>query len=197
VNADDDPQLDTAGTQMTDEAIIAATRVWLEKVVIGLGLCPFAASVYRQQQIRYRVSEQRSTVGLLGDLEQELLYLQSAEPRDCETSLLIHPQVLGDFRDYNDFLDEADALLRVMDLEGELQIASFHPQYEFADAAPDAIENYGNRSPYPMLHLLREASVTFAITTYPGVHDISSNNMKTLRRLGKDGWQKLWTENSR
>ncbi len=177
---------------MPDTEIIAATRLWLEKAVIGLGLCPFAAKAYQQQQIRYRVSAQRSTTGLLDDLKRELRHLQGADPQDCETSLLIHPQVLGDFLDYNDFLDEADALLRALDLEGEVQIASFHPRYQFAGSAPDDIENYSNRSPYPMLHLLREASVTRAISTYPGVHDISSNNTNTLRDLGKAGWLKLW-----
>jgi len=174
------------------QEVIARTRIWLEKAVIGLGLCPFAANVYLRDQIRYCVSTQNSTHGLLEDLSRELQRLQETDPQLCETTLLIHPQVLNDFSDYNEFLSEADAAVLALDLEGELQIASFHPHYQFAGSAADDIENYSNRSPYPMLHLLRDASVTRAVATFPGVNEIGDKNQATLRHLGKAGWQRLW-----
>ena len=174
-----------------DSQIIAATQRWLEKAVIGLNLCPFAAGAHLRKQIRYTVSSQQRNAGLVIDLAHELRFLHDTDPVLCETSLLIHPQVLTNFRDYNEFLDEADDALRDLGFEGELQIASFHPQYQFADSAPDDIENYTNRSPYPMLHLLRETSVTRAVQTYPGVLDIADRNRATLRNLGKAGWQRL------
>ena len=187
-NREPHPPLDS------DVEIIADTRRWLEKAVIGLGFCPFAAHAHLRNQIRYRVSTRQSTGGLLQDLAEELHSLQAADPQLCETSLLIHPQVLADFTDYNEFLNEADATIREMDLEGELQIASFHPLYRYAGNATDDIENYSNRSPYPMLHLLREASVTRAIRTFQGVDAITDRNKATLRRLGREGWQRLWRE---
>jgi hypothetical protein len=161
--------------------------------VIGLGLCPFASAVHQRQQIRYCVSAQSSTAGLVQDLIAELHRLHNADPQLCETSLLIHPHVLNDFRDYNEFLDEADAAVRDIGLEGELQIASFHPKYQFAGSELDDIENYSNRSPYPMLHLLREASVTRAVDASPDSHDIAGKNSATLKRLGKAGWERLWS----
>ena len=170
------------------EHVIAATRHWLAKAVIGLRLCPFAAVPFAREQIRYRVSEQQSTDGLVQELAQELAALHAADPQLCETSLLIHPRVLNDFGDYNQFLAEAEATLVALDLGGELQIASFHPDYRFAGSAPNDVENYSNRSPYPMLHLLREASVTRAVATYPGVREIGERNMATLRALGAAGW---------
>jgi hypothetical protein len=173
------------------ERVIAATRDWLEKVVIGLGLCPFAASPYRRGLVRYRVSEQRSAEGLAEELEQELKHLAAVDPALCETSLLIHPHVLGDFFDYNQFLDQADAAVATLGLEGELQIASFHPAYQFAGSALDDVENGSNRSPYPMLHLLRESSVRRAIVTFPEVNEIGTRNMATLRDLGAVGLRKL------
>jgi hypothetical protein len=180
-------------TQLETEAnVIAATRLWLEKAVIGLGLCPFASAVHQRQQIRYCVSAQSSSEGLVQDLIAELHYLQNADSQLCETTLLIHPYALNDFRDYNEFLNEADAAVRDNGLEGELQIASFHPHYQFGGSEPDDIENYSNRSPYPMLHLLREASVTRAVDALPGKHDIAGTNGATLKRLGKDGWERLW-----
>ena len=172
------------------ERVIAATRNWVEKAVIGLRLCPFAASPYLLGLIRYRVSEQQSAEGLAEDLTQELKLLAAADPLLCETSLLIHPHVLGDFLDYNEFLDRADAAVAALGLEGELQIASFHPAYQFAGSEPDDIENCSNRSPYPMLHLLRESSVR-ATAAFPGVDEIGNRNMSTLRELGAAGLRKL------
>jgi hypothetical protein len=173
------------------EDVIAKTRNWLEKAVIGLRLCPFAGAPYLREQVRYRVSEQATTVGLVQELTEELTYLAAADPHVCETSLLIHPHVLRDFLDYNQFLDQADATVVSLGLQGELQIASFHPAYQFAGSAPDDIENYSNRSPYPMLHVLREASVQRAVAAFPGVHEIGDRNMATLRELGRAGWREL------
>jgi hypothetical protein len=179
---------------MTDDAVIAATRRWLERAVIGLNLCPFAKAVHVKGQIRYAVSAARSVDALVEDLMAELRALEAADPAAVDTALLIHPHVLGDFPDYNEFLDVADTLLDELGLTGVIQIASFHPQYRFANTAPDAIENYSNRSPYPMLHLLREDSVERAVTTYPDVADIPERNIVTLNRLGLDGWRELMSD---
>ena len=173
------------------EQVVAATRRWLERVVLGLRLCPFAAAPFAREQIRYCVSEQTTTDGLAQELAQELTYLHAADPKLCETSLLIHPYVLTDFADYNQFLDEADATLAALDFQGELQIASFHPDYQFAGSAPSDVQNCSNRSPYPMLHLLREASVARAVATYPEIDEIGPRNMATLVELGHEGWLAL------
>jgi uncharacterized protein len=175
-----------------DEQIIAATRTWLERAVIGLQLCPFASGPHLNDRVRYRVSAQRSRAGLLDELSDELQALQDADPLTCETTLLIHPQVLTDFRDYNDFLDECDAVVTDLGFDGELQVASFHPLYQFAGTGAQDIENYTNRSPYPMLHLLREASVARAVASFPDVDGIGTRNIETLRRLGHEGWRQLW-----
>ena len=175
----------------TDDRVIAATRRWIEKAVIGLRLCPFAAAPFVRDQIRYRVSAQRSADGLAQELAQELVHLHAADPQLCETSLLIHPHVLTDFADYNQFLGEAEAAIAALRLRGELQIASFHPDYQFAGSAPDDVENFSNRSPYPMLHLLRETSVARAVSGYSAVDEIGERNMATLRALGAKGWRDL------
>ena len=174
--------------------VIAATRDWLEKAVIGLGLCPFAKAVHARGQIRYVVSPAQSPEALVEDLMEELRALDAADPAAVDTTLLIHPGVLSDFEDYNDFLDIADALLDELELSGVIQIASFHPQYRFEGTMRDAIENYTNRSPYPMLHLLREDSVEKAVTTYPDVADIPEKNIETLNRLGHEGWRNLMSK---
>lgn len=174
------------------EAVVAATRTWLERAVIGLQLCPFAAGPYLNDRVRYSVSAQRSSVGLGEELSHELQLLQDTDPLICETTLLIHPHALTDFRDYNDFLDECDVALEELGLDGELQVASFHPRYQFSGTRAEDIENCTNRSPYPMLHLLREASVARAVATFPDVDRIGEKNIDTLRRLGHEGWRKLW-----
>lgn len=174
------------------EQVIAATRLWLERAVIGHQLCPFAAAPYRSDRVRFCVSEQRSIVGLREDLCRELQTLQDADPLQCETTLLIHPQVLSDFLDYNDFLDECDAAVVELGLEGELQVASFHPDYQFAGTSREDITNFTNRSPYPTLHLLRESSVSRAVATFPDIEEIGARNIETLQRLGHEGWQRLW-----
>jgi len=174
------------------EQIIAETRRWLEVSVVGLNLCPFAASVYRGGRVRFAVSERRTAAGLLQDLREELTALNAADPEHVETTLLIHPWVLTDFIEYNDFLEVCDATLVELDLEGEIQIASFHPQYQFAETGADDIENYTNRSPHPMLHLLREASIERALHGVTDPDDIYRSNIRTLRGLGHAGWQRLW-----
>jgi hypothetical protein len=174
------------------ERVIAATRDWLERAVIGLGLCPFAEHAHVRDRIRYRVSAQESAAGVLADLAEELRYLHAADPALYETTLLIHPHALNDFDDYNQFLDDADAAVVALGLEGELQIASFHPDYRFEGSEPDDVRNCTNRSPHPMLHLLREASVTRAVETFPGVHEIGERNIATLSALGEAGWRALW-----
>jgi hypothetical protein len=173
------------------DAVIAATQSWLEKAVIGLNLCPFAKAVHVKQQIRYVVSEATTPEQLLEQLMDELQYLADADPEKVDTTLIIHPQVLADFEDYNEFLDVADAALEDMDLAGELQVASFHPDYQFADTDKNDIDNYTNRSPYPTLHLLREDSVERAVEAFPEASDIFEKNIETLRKLGHDGWDKL------
>jgi hypothetical protein len=179
---------------INSDDIIAATRLWLEKSVIGLDLCPFAESVYRSGRVRFCVSERRSAAGLLEDLSAELLDLHAADPLRRETTLLVHPWVLTDFIEYNDFLGVCDATLADMGLEGELQVASFHPQYRFAGTQCEDIENYTNRSPYPTLHLLREASIERAVAAVPDTDEIYRKNIRTLRELGHAGWQRLWRD---
>ena len=174
------------------EEVVAATRTWLERAVIGLNLCPFAKPVHLNNLIRYFVSDARSPARLLADLMTELRALDTTNPAQCETTLLIHPHVLSDFSDYNEFLEQADDAVSELGLEGVIQVASFHPRYHFEDAGPDDIENYTNRSPFPMLHLLRESSVERAVTTYPDTTAIYRKNIETLRRLGQEGWRRLW-----
>jgi hypothetical protein len=171
--------------------IIHATQQWLEKAVIGLNLCPFAKAVHVKNQIRYVVSNAQTGEGLRHDLVEELSTLHAADPNAIDTTLLIHPRVLNDFFDYNDFLDIADATLAELSLDGEIQIASFHPHYQFADAPSDDITNYTNRSPYPMLHLLREASIDRAVAAFPDASDIYIRNIETMKRLGEQGWREL------
>ena len=174
-----------------DDKVTAATRNWLEKAVIGLNLCPFARAVYAADRIRYVVSDATTIEALLEVLAAELEVLAEADENQTETTLLIHPQVLGDFLDYNDFLEMADMLVEELGLDGILQVASFHPQYQFAETESDDIENCSNRSPYPTLHLLRESSVERAVAAHPDTEQICRDNIKTLRQLGREGWARL------
>ena len=166
---------------------ITETRAWVERVVIGLKLCPFAPAPALKGTIRYAMSEAETPEALLEDLATELQRLVDAPPERIETTVLVHPRVLQDFADFNGFLDVADELLRMTDLEGEIQIASFHPQYQFADTGPDDIGNETNRSPYPTLHLLREASVARAVESFGDTRSISAANLATLEKLGPEG----------
>jgi hypothetical protein len=170
---------------------IAATHHWLEEAVIGLNLCPFARSVYVKRQIRWVESPARDALDLLEDFVRELQFLAAADPETVDTTLLIHPHALNDFLDYNDFLDVADAAIEERGLAGVLQVASFHPAYRFEGTAPDDVENFTNRSPHPMLHLLREDSISRAIAAFPDAATIYQRNGATLRHLGTSGWHKL------
>ncbi len=173
---------------METARIIAETRAWVDRAVIGLNLCPFAKAVQVKQQVRYVVSDARSTEALCAALRDEMLALVAADPDVIDTSLLIHPDVLQDFAEYNDFLDVTDALLVELDLEGTLQVASFHPHYQFAGSRADDVSNATNRSPYPTLHLLREASVDRAVAAFPDADAIIDANLATLQALGAAGW---------
>jgi hypothetical protein len=157
-----------------------------------LNLCPFAKAVHVKEQIKYVVSEATSVEKLLEDLAEELEFLAEVSREKTDTTLLIHPKVLGDFLDYNDFLELADQLLEDLDLDGELQIASFHPQYQFAGTDIDDVTNFTNRSPYPTLHLIREDSIDEAVKAFPEAEAIFETNMQTMEKLGTDGWLKLF-----
>lgn len=174
----------------SDDAVIAATRHWLERAVIGLNLCPFAKSVYVKEQVRYVVSLVTGAPDVMDDLERELRLLADADPAQVDTTLLILPHAVADFLDFNDLLYFAERLLASLGLEGTLQIASFHPRYQFAGTEPDDIENYTNRAPYPILHLLREDSIARAAAAFPDAADIYERNQAVMRRLGHDGWQR-------
>ena len=175
----------------TDEAVIAQTRLWLEKAVIGLNLCPFARAEYVRNRVAFRVSAAATPEALLTDLESALRELVEAAPSSIETTLLIHPQVLQDFLDYNEFLGETEALLVRMELEGVIQIASFHPRYRFAGEDPGDMSHFTNRSPYPTLHLLRESSIERAVRGGEDAETIVARNLKTVRELGPEGWRRL------
>ena len=170
---------------------IAATRHWLEHAVIGLNLCPFARAVHVKEQIRWVESQARDAQALLDDLASELQFLASADPELVDTTLLIHPHALTDFLDYNDFLDVADAAIEELGYAGVLQVASFHPDYRFEGTAADDASNFSNRSPFPMLHLLREDSIARAVAAFPDAASIYERNVETLHRLGADGWHRL------
>ncbi len=177
-----------------DAPFIADTTRWVERAVVGLNLCPFARAPLVQGKLRLRVSHARDTDALLDDLCGELQSLNALAPDECETGLLIHPFVLNDFLDYNDFLDVADAAVQTLGLEGIWQVASFHPDYQFADSGTDDITNFSNRSPWPTLHLLRETSVERAMASMSDTDAIYRNNITTLERLGHSGWQALWRD---
>jgi len=176
---------------MTDEQVLQDTQAWVEKAVIGLNLCPFAKAVQVQGKVRYVVSAATTVEDLLYELAAELNHLHDTPPEQTDTTLLIHPRVLTDFLDYNDFLEAADALVADIGLEGELQVASFHPQYQFEGTEPDDITNFTNRSPYPTLHLLREDSIDRAVAAFPNPESIFDTNMATLEKLGIEGWRQL------
>lgn len=174
-----------------DAAIIAATRQWVERAVIGLNLCPFAKAVERRGQVRYVVSRAETEEQLLADLRAELQHLAATPVEVTDNTLLIHPGVLRDFFAFQVFLARAELAVQQAGLEGVLQVASFHPDYQFADTEPDDLGNLTNRAPYPTLHLLREASITEAVDSFPAAETIYERNIATLNQLGRDGWEKL------
>jgi len=178
---------------------IAETRAWMRRAVIGLNLCPFARAVDVKDQIRYVFSEATDPETLLATLVVELQRLADTDPAAVDTTLVIHPRVLTGFEDFNDFLELADAAVEDLDLDGVLQVASFHPRFQFADTEPDDITNATNRSPYPTLHLLREDSVDRAVAAFPEAEAIFERNMETLDKLGAKGWadlKKRWEDDA-
>lgn len=177
--------------ESTDAAVIEDTRRWLRRAVIGLNLCPFAKSVDVKDQVHYAVTRNVGFKDLLADLKQELNALAALEATERDTTLFIAPDGLVDFLEFNDFLAQANRLLAKLGYEGLFQIASLHPQYQFADAPLDAITNCTNRSPYPTLHLLREDSIDRAVKAFPHAEAIFETNMRTMERLGPDGWSAL------
>lgn len=183
--------MDEQQDRVAPETVIADTQRWLERAVIGLNLCPFAKSVHVKGQVHYVVSPATAPQELLQELRRELAALHAADPERRDTTLLIAPYCLQEFLDFNDFLDAADAVLEELGLEGELQIASFHPQFQFAGTDADDITNYTNRAPYPTLHLLREASIDRAVEAFPEAETIYEKNMQTLKQLGHAGWAEL------
>lgn len=176
-----------------EDPALSRSRQWLETAVIGLNLCPFAKAVHARRQIRWVLSSAAGEDALLADLVQEIESLYDADPEAVETTLIVHPHVLGDFADYNQFLDLADAAVSELGLDGEIQVASFHPDYIFAGSEAGDIDNFSNRSPYPMLHLLRESSIARAVAAFPDAASIYQRNIDTLRALGHAGWRALWS----
>jgi len=176
---------------MTDEEILKQTRHWLEKAVIGLNLCPFAKSVYVKNQVRLVVSHARHADDLLEELDRELDLLVATPAEEIDTTLLIHPTLFDDFLDFNDFLEIADGVVDEHELEGVVQLASFHPKFQFDGTEEDDIGNYTNRAPFAMLHLLREESIARAVQAFPQAEAIFEENIKTLEKIGLSGWRAL------
>lgn len=181
---------------LSDASVIALTRRWVERAVIGLNLCPFARRPLERNGVRFVVSRATALTTLQDDVHDALLDLAATPAEVCETKLLIVPDMLEDFAQYNDFLDDCDALIESTGLDGTLQIASFHPLYQFADSDVDAIENFTNRSPFPIFHVLRESSIERAVATIVEPDEIYRRNLGTLRKLGIVGWQALWVEST-
>ena len=176
---------------MNRDEVIAATRQWLEKAVIGLNLCPFAKSVYVRNQVRIVVSDAKHTDAFLEELDRELDFLAAADPQEVDTTLLIHPTLFSDFLDFNEIAGIAEEAVVEHELEGILQVASFHPRFQFEDSAEDDITNFTNRSPFPTLHLLREDSIECAVAAYPDAEAIYERNIETMKQLGPEGWKAL------
>ena len=176
---------------MTEEQVLTQTRHWLEKAVIGLNLCPFAKAVYVKNQVRLVVSKARHADDLLEELDRELDLLIATPADEIDTTLLIHPTLFDDFLDFNDFLEIAEGVIDEHGLEGVIQLASFHPQFQFDGTEVDDISNYTNRAPFAMLHLLREESVERAVEAFPHADAIFDANIATLEKLGHSGWKAL------
>jgi hypothetical protein len=176
---------------MTDAEVLTQTRHWLEKAVIGLNLCPFAKAVYVKNQVRLVVSHARHADDLLEELDRELDLLAATPAQEIDTTLLIHPTLFDDFLDFNDFLEIAEGVVDEHGLEGVVQLASFHPKFQFEGTEPDDIGNFTNRAPFAILHLLREDSVERAVEAFPEADAIFDVNIQTLEKLGHAGWQAL------
>lgn len=170
---------------------LAQTRAWVARAVVGLNLCPFAKAPWVKGQIRFVLCEASDPQALLDTLCAQMHALAHGDPEQLETTLVVHPNVLGDFGEFNDFLDRADAALEDLGHAGVLQVASFHPHYQFAGTAANDLSNATNRSPHPTLHLLREASVERAVAAIPEAASIYETNIRTLQALGPQGWAQL------
>ena len=182
---------------MNHEEVVAATREWIEKAVIGLNLCPFAKSVYVKNQVRIVVSDARHIDAFLEDLDRELDYLAEVDPEETDTTLLIHPTLFPDFLDFNDVHQIADEAVVEHELDGVIQIASFHPEFQFEGTEPDDITNYTNRAPFPTLHLIREGSLDKAVEAFPEAETIYERNIETMKKLGIAGWLALGMSHTR
>lgn len=176
-------------TMPDDERVLAETRRWIERAVIGLNLCPFAKAVYVKNQVRLVVSRARHLDGFLDDLDRELELLKTTPAEQIDTTLLIHPTLFPDFLVFNDLLDVVDEVIEEHGLEGEMQVAPFHPAFQFEGTEPDDLTNATNWSPYPTLHLLREASIDRAVTSGDSADTIVERNIRTLLQLGPEGWK--------
>ncbi|RKJ98513.1 DUF1415 domain-containing protein [Alicycliphilus denitrificans] len=186
------PTPDQPSPSACDDAVVVQDTVrWLERAVIGLNLCPFAKSVHTKGQIHYVVSHATDARALLEDLQRELEALAEASPDKRDTTLLMAPLAMPDFLDFNDFLELADELVEAMDLAGILQVASFHPRFQFEGTLADDVSNCTNRAPYPTLHLLREESIDRAVEAFPEAEEIFERNIEVLERLGAEGWKAL------
>lgn len=174
-----------------DQTVINDTRLWLEKAVIGLNLCPFAKAPYIKNRVRIAVSHAAHLDGFLQDLDNELQRLHRTPIDECETALLVHPTLFPDFLTFNDMLNIADRAIIDNDLEGIIQIAPFHPHFYFSDSTPDDIGNYTNRSPYPTLHLIREDSIARAVAANPDTDAIFRRNIALLESMGETGLREL------
>ena len=182
---------------ISDEQVVADVRRWIERAVIGLNLCPFAKSVYIKNQVRIVVSHARHLDAFLDDLDRELQYLQDTPSEQVDTTLLVHPTLFPDFLDFNDLLDVVDDVIEEHGLEGEIQVAPFHPHFQFEGTEPQDPDNLTNQAPYPILHLLREASVERATQSGDSAETIVERNIETVRRLGTEGWKRLLSDQDR
>jgi uncharacterized protein len=180
-----DPQTPSA------EQVLADMHRWIEKAVIGLNLCPFAKAVYVKNQVRLVVSRARHLDAFLDDLDRELELLSTTPAEQIDTTLLVHPTVFPDFFAFNDFLNVVDEVLEEHELDGVIQVAPFHPDFQFEGTEPQDADNLTNRAPYAVLHLLREDSIERAVASGDSAEDIVERNLQTVRRLGAAGWAEL------
>jgi hypothetical protein len=174
-----------------DDLALADTRRWLERAVIGLNLCPFAKAVHAKGQVHYATCDVGDTAGVIQVLDEELRALVAIPPSERDTTLLVLTAGFEDFLEFTLLAGEGERLLRQRGCEGVVQLASFHPRFEFGDAPPDAMGHHTNRSPYPTLHLLREASIDRAVAAFPDAEAIYGANIETLEHLGPEGWKAL------
>ena len=174
----------------TEKQVAAQTRKWVQEIVMHHNFCPFAHKPFRNDTIRYSVCMADEPEGVVETFIEELLTLRDGNREELETTILVTPNCFAKFEDYNQFLDIADELIEQLHLEGQIQVASFHPDYQFADLELDDVRNYTNRSLYPTFHLILEDSIDEARESYPDVHVIPENNMKLLAEMGLEEAQR-------